>query len=203
MSVSVTLEAMLAVLNKEHVDPIASTNPYDARMKIWLRRQCVAVAVNEYGAYGLRMFIWQAHEAQSRIRDWRVIWKGKWKSNSDINPNMYMHQDITSFFLAKGILSSLPSGVNGLRPASQAATQPLTPSDYGSCLNPCPKEKKMEVFIGIWEIKKNCYGGLTTLFYKRHSCVTTDNHVYTVNGHGKRTRPRPTVKDLGHKSFNR
>ena len=153
MSVSVTQEAMLAVLNKEHAAPIASANPYDARSTAWLKREFVMVAVLEYGAYGFRMFIWQAHEAQSRIRDWRVIWNGEWILNSDINLNMYMYQDIKSFFLAKGILSSLPSGVNGLRPASQAASriasQPLTPSDYGRYLTPGQKRKKMEVFIGV------------------------------------------------------
>ncbi len=147
MSVSVTQEAMLAILNKEHAAPIASTNPYDARSTPWLKRQCVTVAVPEYGAYGFRMFIWQAHEAQSRIRDWRAIWEGKWNLNSDISPspNMYMHRDITSFLLAKGTLASLPEGVNGqdlLCCAPQTASQPLTPSAGGSCLTPGQKGKK-------------------------------------------------------------
>lgn len=105
MSVSVTLEAMLAILNKEHVAPIASPNPYDARSTPWLKRPSVMVAVLEYGAYGLRMFTWQAHEAQSRIRDWRVI--GTWKQdlNTDMTQNTCMHQYIIPF--GKGNLNFL------------------------------------------------------------------------------------------------
>jgi len=37
MSDSITLEAMLATLNKEQTAPIASANPYDARATPWLK----------------------------------------------------------------------------------------------------------------------------------------------------------------------
>ena len=144
------VEVMLAIFNKEHTAPIASAHPYDARSRPWWKRPRVVVTATEYGAYGLRMFIWQAHGAQSRIRGWRAIGDGEW------NPDFYkglagnMRQDILSNFLANRDYACLSSGVNGqdlLRFATQTASQPLTPSDCTSRLTLAKKKKKWRFFM--------------------------------------------------------
>ena len=141
---------MLAIFNKkEQRAPITSEGPYDARGSDWSKGHYVEVTESQYGAYGLRILIWQAPGAQSRIRVWRVDGSGRMTLRSQENLYRYMQWNIFPSLLAtddyaSSVLGPQWSSTCSLRFAgsASAATRPL---GLEEAFFLWPKRGKMEV----------------------------------------------------------